>query len=548
MYLNEVYDNDIKQFYDDYNTTNFRNLGQGLSFDNFQNFLDCNYHILEQYYLYENQQLVLFNYISGNKKFITLEMLEKFFGKNNNNNYDFYLKMHKDIIKFLHENYPKCEDAFKFFHSVKIKNQETPTYNDYLSKNTFITKKEFFEGLNKIFPNKYKTKTILNYYQKVFKKKLNQNKLIENQKQNDIYTNIKFSEFNYVYYSDFEFDSYFSKTLNKDSKILTTRPLVKGIPFTTFNSPFEVKEHEKFETPYDLDPLEKVKRLNLSSKMDFKKDFKEIIHGTSNGIVYQFEFRNIIKKLDIGLTNIEIEDIIHKSGMGADGNINLVDFYKYIIDENKNLVISKKHVLEQLKEIKQLIYKYYSNPRLAFELNDNDVLGKIDFDKFKKIVYDLYKREKKQSPSYAVLKYVYDYIDIRKDGIIDINEWNKIFAKAESKLDLSTAEVIPSQIKILREWETSNDIIEIYKIIAKNRKIIKDKVRLFTIEQKSMLIKANDLIYILKDVLNKIKLSQTQWKMIVSIGDKDKSGIIDFNTFISVVDTTAKMGLSHPVV
>ena len=211
-------------------------------------------------------------------------------------------------------------------------------------------------------------------------------------------------------------------------------------------------------------------------------------------------------------------------------------------------MISKKHVLEQLKEIKQLIYKYYSNPRLAFELNDNDALGKIDFDKFKKIIYDLYKREKKQPPSYAVLKYVYDYIDIRKDGIIDINEWNQIFSGAEGKLDISAAEVLPCQMKILRQWETSNDIIEIYKIIAKNRKIIREKVKLFTIEPNSLLIKVNDMIYILKSILNKIKLSQTQWKMIVSIGDKDKSGIIDFNTFISVIDTTAKMGTSHPVV
>ena len=54
----------------------------------------------------------------------------------------------------------------------------------------------------------------------------------------------------------------------------------------------------------------------------------------------QFEFRNIIKKLDIGLTNIEIEDIIHKSGMSSDGKINLVDFYNYIIDENRNILIS----------------------------------------------------------------------------------------------------------------------------------------------------------------------------------------------------------------
>ena len=548
MYLNELYDNDIKKFYDDYNKTNFRNQGQGLSFDNFQNFLDSNYQLLEQYHIHEKQQLILFNYISGKQKFITLQMLENLFNKNCQHNYDFYQKMHKDIIKFLHENYPKCEDAFKFFHSVKTRLQETPTYNDYLSKNTYITKKEFFDGINKIFPNKYKTNTILNYYQKIFKRQLNKSNITENNKQNDICSIITFSEFNYVYYSDFEFNKYFSKTLNNFSKILTTRPIIKGIPFTTFNSPFEVKEHEKFETPYDLDPLEKVKRLILSSKMDFKKEFKEIINQSSNGLVNQFEFRNIIKKLDIGLTNIEIEDIIHKSGMGTDGNINLVDFYKYIIDENKNLVISKRHVLEQLKEIKQLIYKYYSNPRLAFELNDNDILGKIDFDKFKKVIYDLYKREKKQSPSYAVLKYVYDFIDIRKDGIIDINEWNKIFSGTESKLDISAAEVLPSQMKILRQWETSNYIIEIYKLIAKNRKIIKDKVKLFTIEPNSMLIKANDMIYILKNILNKIKLSKTQWKMIVSIGDKDKSGIIDFNTFISVIDTTAKMGTSHPVV
>lgn len=173
MYINEVYDNDVKKFYDNYNKTNFRNQGQGLSFDNFVNFLDNNVQLFEQYHIHETQQLILFNYISSNKKFITLAMLQKLFGNNNNqNNYNFYLKMHKDIIKFLHENYPKCEDAFKFFHSVKTYLQETPTYNDYLSKNTYITRKEFFDGINKIFPNKYKTNTILNYYQKVFKKKI----------------------------------------------------------------------------------------------------------------------------------------------------------------------------------------------------------------------------------------------------------------------------------------------------------------------------------------------------------------------------------------
>ena len=532
MYTNEIYDNDLKKLYDTYNTTNFRNQGQGLSFDNFSNFLDKNYKILEQYHIDKLQQKIIFNHISQNSNFITLSMLEKMFG---DKKYNFYQKMHQEIIKFLHDNYPTSEDAFKFFHSVKTFKQETPTYNDNLSGRMYITKEEFFNGINKMFPNKYKYETLDLYFKKLYG--------TNNSNRNTI----KFSEFNYIYYSDFKFDNYFTKTLKNDSKILTTREKPQ-MPLVTFLSPFEVKKHEKFETPYDLDPLLKVKKLILSSKIDFKKEFLNVIKESNNGMANQFEFRNIIKKLDLGLTNIEIEDIIHKSGMSSDGKINLVDFYNYIIDENRNLVFTKKHVLEQLKEIKQLIYKYYSNPRLAFELNDVNIKGTIDFDRFKKIIYDLYKREIKSSPPYSVLKYVYDYIDIRKDGLIDLNEWNQIFSRAEGKLDLPSNIVLPKQLNLLRKWETSNDLNEIYKLISKNRKIIRDKVKIFAIDPITMLIKESDMIYVLKEVLGRIKLSQTQWKMIVSIGDKDKSKIIDFNTFINVVDSTAQIGLKHPMV
>ena len=538
MYINETYDNDLKKFYDTYNTTNFRNQGQGLSFDNFTNFLDRNYKILEQYYINKIQQKIIFNHISQNTNFITLSMLENVFC---NNKYNFYKKMHEEILKFMHENYPTCEDAFKFFHSVKTYKQETPTFNDNLSKNVFITKKEFFNGINKMFPNKYCYETFNKYFQKVFGK----NDVNMNSNENEII--IKFSEFNYIYYSDFKFDNYFTKTLKKDSKILTTREKPQ-IPFTSFSSPFEVKEHELFETPYDLDPLLKLKKLILSSKIDFKNEFLKVIKDSNNGMANQFEFRNIIKKLDLGLTNIEIEDIIHKSGMSSEGKINLVDFYNYVIDENRNLVFTKKHVLEQLKEIKQLIYKYYSNPRLAFQLNDINIKGKMDFDKFKKVIYDLYKRELKSCPPYSVLKYVYDYIDIRKDGLIDLNEWNQIFSRAEGKLDLPSDLVLPKQLNILRQWETSNELIEVFKLISKNRKIIKDKVKIFALDPNAMLIKENDMIYVLKDVLGKVKLSQTQWKMIVSIGDSNKSKIIDFKTFIDVVESTAKIGQKHPVI
>ena len=550
MFVDEHYDGNVKKLYDDYNLTAFRNKNQGLSFENFVTFVEANYELFQSYHINSSEQRVLFNFISKNKKFITLDDLNRLFARkkviNNKNipkeeekgtdisyNSDFYGQMHNDILIFLHENFPTCEDAFKYFHAVKLaKGDETPTTNDNISNKNFLTKKEFFDGISKMFPDKYSTNTILNYYIKTFKKK----------DENDI---IKFSEFYYIYYNDYKFDTQFNKSLSKDSKILTTRPVVNDIPFMTFNSPFPTKEHKKLETPYDLDPLEKIKRLILTSKIDFPSVFRRYINESGNGMANQFEFRNMIKRLDLGLTNIEIEDIINKSGLTSDGYINLVDFYKYITGENKNLVISKENIMQILKELKQLIYKYYSNPRLAFELNDNEIQGTMDFDKFKKIIHDVYTRESKSTLTYPVLKYIYDYIDVRKDGVIDLNEWSKVFATSEGKLDYEQAK--PEKMKILREWETSREIIEIYKLIARNKRLIRDKVRLFTVGSNVMLINANNLIDILKNVLGKLRLSQTQWKMIVSLGDKDKSGLIDFDAFIKIVEATSKMERSHPV-
>ena len=62
-----------------------------------------------------------------------------------------------------------------------------------------------------------------------------------------------------------------------------------------------------------------------------------------------------------------------------------------------------------------------------------------------------------------------------------------------------------------------------------------------------MCIHSNNLIDILKNVLGKIRLSQTQWKMIVSLGKKDKSDLIDFDAFIKVIDATSKKENSHPI-
>ena len=69
-----------------------------------------------------------------------------------------------------------------------------------------ITKKEFFNAISNLFPNKYPTNTISFYYSKYFQNKLK----------------ISFSEFTYIYYNNYNFNSQYSKSLNEPSKIKTT--------------------------------------------------------------------------------------------------------------------------------------------------------------------------------------------------------------------------------------------------------------------------------------------------------------------------------------
>jgi hypothetical protein len=40
----------------------------------------------------------------------------------------------------------------------------------------------------------------------------------------------------------------------------------------------------------------------------------------------------------------------------------------------------------------------------------------------------MYEKETRSLPNYALLKSAYDCVDLRKDGVLDINEWVKAFS------------------------------------------------------------------------------------------------------------------------
>ena len=636
MYITETYDG-AKKFFEKFADNKLNKF----KFEHFIKFHENNFECFHGFNLTRDELLAIFTSLDSQKKnYLTLEDLQKKVEL-----FDFYRKMHLDIKNFLNENFPSQIDSFKFFLPTDLNRMNKPGGSNLMSldysnkqmkrgksftrtftkgfnrpfdssgiinsqasgtilqnsfKNgfnnnlnnkkllTYLTKKQFFDGINILFPKKYPTETILKYMEKYFNISREENN--EEQK-------ITFSQYVFVYYgischdNDLflgnikDTNTYMSnqKRINlsnkRQNKLSNTRtqitarclsafdeintknelgrkPLAHNLypneeeilglhPLTHMDHPLEYLAHQKLMTPFDNDPLEKVRRIIVSSPnqnyIDKMKKFLDE-HKIKGGICNEFEFKNMLKNLYLGLTNIEIDDIIRKSGKTYDGKLNVNDFFKFVTSRDKNINKAENNLNITLAEIKQLLYKYYSNPKLAFTFIDSSQSNTMDFEKYRAIISELYKREEKPMPNFALLKNTYDFIDLRKDGLIDMVEWTNAFGNMKGKLDAIKPKnkEQKKQLKKLRKWETSNDIISIYKDISRSRKLILQEIKDTAFGPNSTIIHEDNLIKVLKNMFPYFKLTNTQWRMIVEIGDKDTQGFINFDTFIKLVENCAR--------
>lgn len=73
-------------------------------------------------------------------------------------------------------------------------------------------------------------------------------------------------------------------------------------------------------------------------------------------------------------------------------------------------------------------------------------------------------------PAYPVIKDLFDTIDIRKDGIIDLSEWQQTFGfvlEGNNKLTIKATS--------LAQWENTREYAKMCTLIARNRKLLKDQ-------------------------------------------------------------------------
>ena len=101
---------------------------------------------------------------------------------------------------------------------------------------------------------------------------------------------------------------------------------------------------------------------------------------------------------------------------------------------------------------------------------DESKLGKLTYQEFSNLVIKAHEIAGDKAPSYPVIKDLFDTIDIRKDGIIDINEWQQTFGFVTEGNNKLTIKSNPLSI-----WENTREYQRIGTLIAKNRKLLKDQ-------------------------------------------------------------------------
>ena len=574
LYISQKFEN-VSNFFNAYGNIEENKL----KFEDFKKFLEENSDCFQGFNLSKDEIITLYNSLDSQKKnYLTLDDL-----KNKLEIFDYYRKMHFDIKNFLHHNFQDYFDAFEYFipdeehNSSNIitkrskrenkhddsnsKNSKTNVKNDNIKE---ITLKQFYDGINNMFPGKYSNEILLKYIKKYFNIDNGKDDYSINE-ENKKPILITFSQFTFVYYGIVRSFNDFIKRKNNINKMITTRNSI----IKTFSKKFDkIRKHNstgnmtyknnllkseigiqnghqvnflrKLASKFDNDPLYKIKRIISSSpNTNFKHNIYEFMNKfrNNNYICNEHQFKNLIRELNIGLTNIEIDDILKRSGRTYNGLINVKDFYKYVIGKDKQKLKIEENISIILSEFKQLLYKYYSNPKLAFIFNDKGQTNKIDFNKFKSIIIELYTKEQKPIPNFVILKSCYDFIDLRKDGVIDLVEWCNVFSKVSGKLDLLKGLENKRGFKELKKWEMSDNIIEIYKNIYKNRKMIYLRAKNICY---GSFIKEDTLINILKENFPNYKLTNSQWKIIVEIGTKDTKGFINFDYFMNIIESFAK--------
>ncbi len=106
---------------------------------------------------------------------------------------------------------------------------------------------------------------------------------------------------------------------------------------------------------------------------------------------------------------------------------------------------------------------------------------------------------------------------------------------------------LQNNLKATRSFENSKEISEIYNLLTRNKRQIKEEIkRYFIVQAENILIHCDNFIEVLIKMFPKSIFDKNKWKFILSVGDKDKNSLIDVDYFFNQIGNSNRLTISHP--
>jgi Ca2+-binding EF-hand superfamily protein len=273
----------------------------------------------------------------------------------------------------------------------------------------------------------------------------------------------------------------------------------------------------------DLNPIKSFSKVVQVSPANLEKVFKEIDHN-GTGKVSSIEFRNAVRQLNLGLTSRAIDGLISRADYNKDGWIDWRAFVgNFHSTETEDRIKSVSY--KPLTRLKEMMFSYMLTPKDAFRQFNPERNGLLTHSAFTALVTQLYSLSKEACPSFNVVKDLFDLIDVRSDGVIDVTEWVNAF-RGSAKV----------------AWEDSKEFEAVSSMISKHRKLLQQTFDHMAAATGA--VQAAEAKQVLTRLLRELRLTSEQWDRMLRPalhGD-----VVDYRRFLDIYKARATNGSMHP--
>lgn len=517
-----------------------------MKFSQFKNWIENN-RILSGFNMTEKLLQKLFADLDPHKKGYLSEVdwLNAFNGYNVQN------QVLLEVQEALTTNYSDIENAFEFFisHESQINTEATE-----------ITYQGFQKAIEALLPRRFDNSD-MNY---LWNKCSADKNVITFRRFSTLFANKNFTG-----------TSYGPIARNTLHPIISVRPKTSGA--SVFSVTNTITNHKLSKEEKQKKVFDKLRQILVSAGITVEGFFSKFDTDRS-GDLSNLEFINAIKNLNLGLNLTEIEDLLVYCDSNQDGKISFHEFVRKFAPQNTQNRLFER-AKNKLKRFKDNIYAYMLSPKDAFLNFNEDRTGRLSYDQFNKLVNRLCLLAKEEVPPFAIIKDMFDFIDIRRDGIIDMTEWMQSLRLIENDtiaLDKTSTAVkrrsattnVRNLTKTYGEgvsssaskqkaesatlkkslnvstWECSQEYEKVLKIIGKHRKGLTTAFE--NLRQQGITIDAARVKETVGELLNSsgLKLDDDQWYYLYKFAEKD--GVVDFKYMLEVFKERLYLLSAHP--